>query len=466
LDKIEIEKKTTGINMTGIFEAYDIRGTYPQEIDGEKARGIGLAFARYLDKKRVVIGHDMRDSSPELNQALSEGLRADGVEVTDIGLATTPMLYTAIIDGKFDGGVMVTASHLPAQYNGLKLCREKAIPLSEADGLPEVEALFRKTPTVPAAIDGQPRQLDFLGRYLEILVPFEETPEPLRIVADAGNGMGGLDTPHLFEHYPQYDFIPMYMQPDGDFPHHVPNPSIPENTAELQQRVVAEKADLGIAFDGDCDRCGFVDETGARVPADLVIAVLAEYFLKKTPGATVLYDLRASRAVPERIRQLGGNPVKTRVGHSFIKEKMREENAVFAGELSGHYYYREAGFIDSGILSMISMLNLLAQKKAPLSQLVHPLQKYAQSGEINLHVHDNQRLFQELESTYQDGQQEHLDGLSIEYPDWWFNLRESHTEPLVRLVIEADDQPRLQQEKTRLLKIISKYQDQTGVQES
>jgi phosphomannomutase len=443
--------------MTDIFKAYDIRGLYPQEINKDAVRKIGYAFARYLGKQRIVIGHDMRDSSPTLNAAFSEGAQAGNVDVTDIGMATTPMLYTAIIDGGFDGGVMITASHLPAVYNGVKLCREKAIPLSGADGLPEVEALYRATNSLPTGGKGQRHQMAFLNRYLEDVLAFVASDEALRIVIDAGNGMGGLDTPHLLEDLPHIDAVRMYFEPDGDFPHHVPNPAEPENTAELQKRVVTEKAALGFAFDGDCDRCGFVAETGARVAADLMIAVLAEHFLKKTPGATILYDLRASRAVPERIRALGGNPVKTRVGHSFIKEKMRQVDAVFAGELSGHYYFKEAGFIDSGILAMITMLNLLGMKQTPLSQLVRPLQKHAQSGEISIRVHDTPRLFEELEAAYKDAHQEHLDGLSVEYPDWWFNLRESHTEPVVRLVMEADDEGTLERQKARVLNMIDPY---------
>jgi len=443
--------------MAGLFKAYDIRGLYPGEINEDTMRRIGFAFGCYLEKDHIVIGHDMRDSSPGLNLAFSEGAQASNARVTDIGMATTPMLYTAIIDGDFDGGAMITASHLPAHYNGVKLCREKAIPLSGTDGLPQVETLYHTTNTRPEAGKGARSSMSFLPRYLEKLLPFVETGEPFRIVIDAGNGMGGLDTPRLLENLPHIDAVPMYFQPDGDFPHHVPNPVEPENTAELQKRVVAEKAGLGFAFDGDCDRCGFVDETGARVPADLVIALLAEYFLEKTPGATILYDLRASRAVPERIRELGGNPVKTRVGHSFIKEKMREVDAVFAGELSGHYYFKEMGFIDSGILSMISMLNLLTSQGAPLSKLIGPLNKYARSGEINIHVHDSPRLFRELEAAYRDGRQEHLDGLSVEYPNWWFNLRESNTEPVVRLVMEADDEPVLEREKARVLGIVRQY---------
>jgi phosphomannomutase len=450
--------------VSGIFKAYDIRGQYPQEINEDAVRKIGFAFARFLDKERIVIGHDMRDSSPILVTAFAKGAIAHGADVTDIGLSTTPMLYYAIIDGGFDGGAMITASHLPAHNNGIKLCREKAIPLSGDDGLPEVESIFRDTTKIPAKPSGQYHKLDFLDRYVERLAGFVERPESLRIVVDAGNGMGGFDTPRLFEKFANYEFIPMYMELDGDFPHHVPNPALPETTEELQKRVVAEKAHLGVAFDGDCDRCGFIDEGGTRVPADLVIAVLAEYFLGKAPGATILYDLRASRAVPDRIRALGGIPVKTRVGHSFIKRRMRKLNAVFAGELSGHYYYREMGFIDSGILSMISMLNLLAANEASVSQLVRPLQKYARSGEINIPVRDSRELFRDLERNYQDGQQEHLDGLTVEYGHWWFNLRESHTEPVVRLVMEAEDGATLQQKKNELLEIIGKYKEGKGAE--
>jgi len=442
--------------MTGIFKAYDIRGIYPTEIDEEIARKIGFAFAQYLDKTKIVVGHDMRDSSPLLARAFIEGALSFGTEVQDIGLATTPMLYYAIADGGFDGGAMITASHLPAQYNGVKLCREKAIPLSGDDGLPEVEAIAMAIETVPMK-KGNPSRADWLGRYVDRVAGLLENPSPLTIVVDAGNGMGGLDTPRLLERLPQCKFIPMYMEPDGDFPHHVPNPILPETTVELQRRVLSEKADLGVAFDGDGDRCGFIDEHGGRIPSDLVIAALAEFFLRKSPGATVLYDLRASRAVPERIRELGGNPAKTRVGHSFVKQRMREIKAVFAGELSGHYYYREMGFIDNGIVSLVTMLNLIGLRNEPVSELIRPLQKYAQTGEVTFQVRDGDELFRELEYAYSDATKEHLDGLTIEYPDWWFNLRQSHTEPAVRLVMEANNHDTLEREQARLNRIIDKY---------
>jgi phosphomannomutase len=441
--------------MTDIFKAYDIRGLYPTEIDEGAAEKIGFAFARFLKGSHIVIGRDMRDSSLALSKAFVDGALSAGTDVYDVGMATTPMLYYAIIDGKFEGGAMISASHLGAQYNGIKLCREQAIPLSGDSGLPEVERLTGQVTELPAKT-GHYHTLDFLERYVDALTQFLENPQPFKIVVDAGNGMGGLDAPPFFALFPNYQVVPMYMEIDGDFPNHVPNPAIAANTQALQQRVLAEDADVGIAFDGDGDRCGFVDEQGNRVPADLVIAVLAEYFLHKQPGATILYDLRASRVVPERIRELGGNPVMTRVGHSYIKQKMREVNGIFAGELSGHYYYQEMGTIDSGILSMISMLNVLALKGVPLSQIIQPLQKYARSGEVNIEVQDAKRAFRDLEEAYKDGEQTYLDGLTVNYSHWWFNLRKSHTEPVVRLVVEAEDEETLQREQDRLLAIIKK----------
>lgn len=443
--------------MEEIFKAYDIRGVYPEEINETIMEKIGFAYASYLNKKSIVIGHDMRNSSPALSKAFSDGVRAFGSDVFDIGLATTPMLYSAIIDGSYDGGAMITASHLEGQFNGVKLCRQKAIPLSGVDGLPEIKTIYTNTQKIPSGKTGDIKQLDFLNRYLEKVSEFIKPVEPLKIVVDAGNGMGGLDTPKLFEKFPNCQFIPMYMHLDGNFPHHTPNPSIPENTTELQKKVIEEKADLGFAFDGDADRCGFVDENGERVPADLIIPILSEYFLRNNPGATILYDLRSSKIVPERIKELGGNPVITRVGHSFIKEKMREVNAIFAGELSGHYYYSEMGYIDSGILSMITMLNLLTINPSPLSKLVQNLNKYARLEETNFHVKNSKLLFTQLETIYHSAKIEHLDGLSVEYSDWWFNLRESNTEPVVRLVMGAVNNSILEKEKAVLLNTINKY---------
>jgi phosphomannomutase len=440
--------------MSGIFEAYDIRGLAPQQVSPAIARKIGYAFAQYLGKGHIVIGRDMRETSTSLEEAFQQGVLDFGAQVSNIGLATTPMLYYAIIDRGFDGGAMITASHLPKKYNGIKLCREKAIPLSGEDGLPQVEVLTRNMGDFPKD-HGKATQLEFLNSYIQALSRFISGDARLKIVVDAGNGMGGLDTPHLIPELKGCEFITMYMHPDGEFPHHIPNPAIPSTTEDLQRRVLSEKADLGIAFDGDGDRCGFVDEKGQRVPSDLIIGVLAEYFLKRQPGATILYDLRSSRAVPERIRELGGQALKTRVGHSFIKKKMRSVSALFAGELSGHYYFQDMGYIDCGILAMVSMVNLMGDKKVPLGELVRPLTKFARSGEINFSIDDAEQLFEALESAFKDGDQDHLDGLTVEYPTWWFNLRKSHTEPVVRLVIEAQDEESLATRKAKLTQIIA-----------
>lgn len=443
--------------MSDIFKAYDIRGLAPQELDPDIARRIGSAFAKYLGGGKIVIGRDMRSTSPDLADSLAGGALAAGMEVYDLGLSTTPMLYSVIIRRGFDGGAMITASHLPKQYNGIKLCRAKAIPLSGEDGLPDIEAETRKI-SAAATHGGEARSIDFLGEYVDELASYIEEGEHLKIVVDAGNGMGGTDTEEIIPRFKNTEFITMFMQPDGQFPNHIPNPALPEGTAQLQRRVQKEGADLGVAFDGDGDRCGFIDEQGNRVPADLMIALMAEYFLEKSPGATILYDLRSSRAVPERIKALGGKPEKTRVGHSFIKRKMRDESALFAGELSGHYYFKELGYIDCGLMAMIVTHNLLARKGKPLSELVRPLMKYARSGEINIAIDKPDQLIDFLASSYKDGEQSHLDGLTVEYPDWWFNLRRSHTEPVVRMVIEANTEPLLDQKRSKLLEQI----DQRG----
>jgi phosphomannomutase len=440
--------------MAGIFKAYDIRGLAPEELNPGTTRKIGAAFAQYLGSGTIVIGRDMRETSTDLAEALTDGALAYGLKVTDLGMVTTPMLYSAIIDRDFSGGAMITASHLPKQYNGIKLCREKAIPLSGDDGLPEIEAATRKVGVI-AAVEKHASHSDYLSEYADKLAGFIEQNKPLKVVVDAGNGMGGVDAEKIIPRFNQVEFATMYMNPDGEFPNHIPNPALPDATEQLQQEVKRQGADLGIAFDGDGDRCGFIDERGNRIPADLVIALLAEHYLDRWPGATILYDLRSSRAVPEYIRALGGKPEKTRVGHSFIKKKMRQESAIFAGELSGHFYFQDLGYIDCGLMAMIAMLNLLSKKTKPLSELVRPLMKYARSGEINVSIDNPEQLIEVLASTYQDGKQERLDGLTVEYPDWWFNIRRSHTESVVRLVIEADGDALLDQEQSKLLDLIT-----------
>jgi phosphomannomutase len=443
--------------MGGIFKAYDIRGSYPNELDEVTARKIGAAFIALLKAQRIVVGHDMRLSASALAKAFIGGAISSGAHITDIGMTSTPMLYYAIIEGRFDGGVMVTASHLPGGMNGFKLCREKAIPLSGDHGLPALERLVSEAPSPEEhpIVEDSCQELDFLDKYIDRLTRFVHSPKPLRIVVDAGNGMAGSEVSPLFKKFPVWTLIPMYLEPDGTFPHHIANPLLPTATRDLQERVKKEKADLGVAFDGDADRCGFIDENGERIPEDLVTALIAQFFLTKEPGATILYDLRSSRIVPESITHLGGRAVRCRVGHAFIKEHMREENALFAGELSGHYYYRDMGFADNGIFTMIQMLNLLSLKDGALSRLIKPLQKYRSTGEINFQVKDKDHIFTALEGAYPDARKDHLDGLSVEYDSWWFNLRASNTEPVMRLNLEAGDLATMKEKKAEVIKIIS-----------
>lgn len=442
--------------MGGIFKAYDIRGSYPDELDEEMAGKIGAAFAILLKARSIVVGRDMRLSALALAKAFIEGAISSGTSVVDIGMTSTPMLYYAIIEGKFEGGGMVTASHLPGGMNGFKLCREKAIPLSGDHGLPALERLVmekqpgKRHPTSK----GSYKELDILDKYVDKLNTFVHNPRPLKIAVDAGNGMAGPEVSALFKRFPIWTVIPMYMEPDGRFPHHIANPLLPSATRELQAVVVKEKADIGVAFDGDADRCGFIDEKGERIPEDLVTALIAEFLLTKEPGTTILHDLRSSRIVRETITRLGGRAVRCRVGHAFIKEQMREENALFAGELSGHYYYRDMGFTDNAIFTMIQMLNFLSLKRIPLSLVIGTLKKYYSTGEINMKVDDKGSVFAALEAQYKDARNDHLDGLTIEYKAWWFNLRASNTEPVMRLNLEANIESTMEERKAEVLRIM------------
>jgi phosphomannomutase len=441
--------------MSSIFKAYDIRGRYPDEVNEEIAFRIGAAFVRLLKARNIVIGYDMRLSSPSLSDAFVQGAMAAGAGVTNVGMVTTPLLYFAIIDGNFDGGAMVTASHLPGESNGFKLCREKAIPLSGDAGLPSLERMVKEmTADGMDGKDGVYVRKSVLPAYLERLKTFIADPVPLKVVIDAGNGAIGPEVLPLTQQFPMWQTVPMYMDPDGRFPNHVANPLLDKNTEDLRARVVAEKADLGIAFDGDADRCGFVDEKGAKVPEDLVTALIAEFYLAKEPGATIMYDLRSSRAVAEIIEDLGGKAIRSRVGHAFIKADMRERSAVFAGAVSGHFYFRDAGYTDNAIFAMIQMLNLLSLKKSPISELIAPLRRYSATGEINMEVTDTQSISAALEKKYEDGRIGHLDGLSVDYDSWWFNLRASNTEPLIRLNLEARTPDEMESRKEEVIAVV------------
>ena len=422
--------------MTGIFRAYDIRGCYPDELGEATAERIGNAFVGLLAAERIIVGRDMRLSSEALARAFIRGAVAAGAEVADAGEVSTPLLNYSVAAGGFDGGAMVTASHLPGDMNGLKLDRENAIPLSGDRDLPLLEARVEEETVARAG--GSCRRIDMLDTYIGKVAGFVRAPQPLTIAVDAGNGMAGPEIPRLFERVPAWRLIPIYLDPDGRFPHHHANPLDPETTRELQSRVVAGGADFGAAFDGDADRCGFIDERGERVREDLVTGLVAAHLLEENPGAAILYDLRSSRAVVEAIEEAGGRAVRSRVGHAFIKARMREENAIFAGELSGHYYYRDMSFTDNGLVTMVVVANLVAMSGKTLSELVKPLDRYPSTGEINLTVNDPAAVLAVLEARYRDADLDHLDGLTVGYPEWWFNIRRSHTEPVVRLNLEAE----------------------------
>lgn len=430
----------------GIFKAYDIRGLVPSELDTDLARKIGHAFARLLSAKRLVVGQDMRTHSPRLADAVADGIRDAGCDVVRLGLASTPMTYFAIGSLECDGGLCVTASHNPGEYNGMKLCREGARPISKQTGIAEIEAMCAEDYPGAGPERGKEEQVDVLGAYVEHVAGFAKLGRKVKVAIDAANGMAGFTLPAILDRVQQVEPKALYMEPDGSFPNHEANPLKEENLVDLKALVRREKAEIGVAFDGDADRCCFVDEQGQTVSADLMTAFLAPLLLARKPGAPVVYDLRSSWAVKEEIQRLGGVPVRDRVGHSFIKATMRERNAIFGGELSGHFYFAENYVSDSGVIAMLQALTRLTAKEnagKTLSQLVAGLRRYHSTGEINFHVEDKEALIADLRRRYADGRQDDLDGITVEYGKlgdpqwWWFNVRPSNTEPLLRLTLEA-----------------------------
>jgi phosphomannomutase len=431
--------------MAGIFKAYDVRGLYPSQLNEEMARKIGLAFRTVLDEgdfalgNTVVVSRDMRSHSVPLQKALIEGLRASGLDVVDIGLATTPMSYFAVGHLKAAGGVQVTASHNPAAYNGLKFSKHEARPVSGDHGIPLIEKHVLANDLPPAAKEGGYNQAEVFADYEKFLLSFVERPEgarKLKVVVDAANGMGTIYQPILEKL--GIELIPLYFELDGTFPNHEANPLKMENLEDLAHAVREHQADLGVSFDGDADRSAFVDENGAPVGNDISTALIAGELLAHHPGSAIVYDLRSSRAVAEHIKDKGGEPIRERVGHSFIKATLRQKNGVFGGELAGHYYFRDTFTADNALLAMIKVLNLLWKENRSFSQIVAPLLRYAKSEETNFQVEDKQGKMDLLEKKYADGQIDYLDGITVQYPDWWFNVRPSNTEPYLRLVAEAN----------------------------
>ncbi len=442
--------------MAGIFKAYDIRGVYPENINRSIAERIGRAYAAVTGVKSVVVGRDMRKSSKELFEGLAKGLIAAGVEVTDIGLCSTPICYYSVGTMKTDGGIMITASHNPGCWNGFKFCLKEAFPISNTNGLKEIEESFNRNQFQDAAVPGTIRHIDMTEKYGKFIRQFTEFDgKRLKVVGDFGNGMGRYEIAGIRD---LFDWIPMYEEPDGDFPNHEANPLNFETLNDLCAKVQETGADFGVAFDGDADRCGFVDHTGRIISMDLFTALIAANILESSGmGATVLYDLRSSHAVPESIEEHGGIPVMTRVGHSFIKKKMRETGAVFAGELSGHYYFRENFCAESQALAIVKFANLLCRTGKTAGDLTESLRRYFSTGELNFKVTDIPSVIQRVKEIYSvDCELFELDGISGEYGDWRFNLRSSNTEPLLRLMVEADTVEKMNFQRDRLISVIFK----------
>ena len=430
-------------NVRAVFKAYDVRGIVPDQVDEALARATGTAFVRVTGAATVVVGHDMRPSSPGMAGAFAEGASSAGADVVLIGLASTDQLYFA--SGHLGHpGAMFTASHNPAQYNGIKMCRSHAQPIGMETGLADIRDLVLDPPA-PSSLPGDISEHDVLEAYAAHLLELAPVKgRRLKVVVDAGNGMAGHTAPAVFERLgPDVELVPMYFELDGTFPNHEANPIEPENLRDLQARVVAERADIGLAFDGDADRCFLVDERGRLVSPSTLTALIASRELAKEPGATVIHNLITSRAVPEIVTELGGSPVRTRVGHSYIKATMAETGAIFGGEHSGHFYFRDFWRADSGMLAALHALAALAEADRPLSALLAEFERYVLSGEINSEVADQAAVMDALEASYagRDGvTTDRLDGLTVSHADWSFNVRPSNTEPLLRLNAEGRDE--------------------------
>ncbi len=427
------------MSLDAIFKAYDIRGLYPEELDEALARRIGNAFAHFTGAQQLIVGRDMRASSEPLSAAFIEGATLAGADVTDIGMCSTDVVYFAA--GKLDApGAMFTASHNPAQYNGIKLCRSGAAPVGEQTGLTQIKEMVAAGVTSRGEVAGKVERLDLLEAFGDHVRSFVDLSvlRPLTVVADTANGMGGLVVPKVFEGLP-FTLTVMYGELDGTFPNHPADPIQAENLKDLQRAVLDLGADVGLAFDGDADRVFLVDDAGQPVSGSTTTAIVAAGILDRHPGETVVHNLICSRALPEVIREHGGVPVRSRVGHSFIKQVMAETGAIFGGEHSAHYYFRDNWRADSGSIAALLVLEQLSRSEVPLSELRKPFERYAQSGEINSRVDDPLEVIEMVAAKFGSSPQDRLDGLTVDGGDWWFNLRPSNTEPLLRLNLEAPD---------------------------
>jgi phosphomannomutase len=440
-----------------VFKAYDVRGIHPSELDEEGAYAIGRAYVEQFEPKAIAVGRDMRVSSTSMAEAAIRGAQAAGAEVKDLGLIGTEMLYFGVGELDLDGGVMVTASHNPKEYTGMKIVRRGALPVGGDSGLLEIRDRALASSGDERTDLGEAEDVDIYPAFVNRVLSFVEVDEiePLRVVVDAGNGMAGAMLPPILERLP-VEAVRCFFEPDGTFPNHEPNPLLEENREFIIGKVKDEKADLGIAFDGDADRCFFVDDGGEFVPGDFVTALLAESMLEKEPGAKIIYDVRASWAVPDTVERLGGVPLVNRVGHAFIKERMRKEGALFGGEVSGHYYFRDFNQADSGTIPALLMLELVSKRGRPLSEILQPFrERYFITGELNTPVPDVALKLQELKEHFAaDGEVSHLDGISVTAKDWHMNVRPSNTEPLLRLNLEALDRELMERKRDEALAVI------------
>jgi len=440
-----------------VFKAYDVRGIHPSELDEEGAQAIGRAFVEVFEPKRVAVGHDMRVSSPAMAEAAIRGASEAGAEVLDLGLVGTEMVYFAVGELGLDGGIAVTASHNPKEYTGMKIVREGALPVGGESGLLEVRDRALGEPKA-AGSPGKVERHDIWDLYVERVLSFVDPAAiaPLTIVIDAANGMAGVMLPPVLEQLPQLEVVRCFFEPDGTFPNHEPNPLLPENREFIVAKTLEEQADFGVAFDGDADRCFFVDDSGEFVPGDFITALLAEAVLEKEPGAKIIYDVRASWAVPEMIERSGGVPLVNRVGHAYIKHRMREVDAAFGGEVSGHYYFRDFSQADSGVVPFLLMLELVSKRGKKLSEILRPFrERYFITGELNTPVPDVAAKLQGLEQRFgAEGRVSHLDGVSVDAEDWHMNVRPSNTEPLLRLNLEARTRELMESKRDEVLATI------------
>ncbi len=443
---------------TSIFKSYDVRGIVGSQLTAEVAYLIGRAFVQALGRTNICIGRDMRPSGTDLLEALARGATDAGADVTRIGMISTDALYFAVGKYGFDGGMMITASHNPAEYNGIKFCREQAQAISLDTGLGEIRDLAVSGAfTEPARKGGisDKEVLDDFGRHCVSFIRDVTKIKPYKIAIDAGNGMAGLTVPYVFKYLPQVKVVPLYFELDGTFPNHPASPIEDENKLALRDAVVQQHCDLGAAFDGDADRMFIVDEQGGFPDGSIVTAAVGVATLKKYPGSKILYNLICSRSVPEAVTAHGGIPVRSQVGHSLIKPQMREEDIPFGGEHSGHFYFRENWFADSGMIALMQCLDLFSEIDGPITKAIEPYNQRFRSGEINTKVADADAKMKAIQDHFKDAKVDHLDGVTIEYPDWWLNVRKSNTEPLLRLNVEGDTRELMEKHRDEALALIT-----------